>query len=133
AAIWKALGYNVIFYVAGLQTIPQEIKEAASIDGASTWQRFWRIVFPLLSPFTFFLVITNVSYAVFDTFATVSMPSGGNPNTNTNIMMYNLYHDAFIDHKTGQAAAQSVLLFVMVAVITFVQFRFGERRVTYGA
>ncbi len=133
AAIWKALGYNVIFYIAGLQTIPQEIKEAASIDGATAWQRFWRIVFPLLSPFTFFLIITNVSYSFFDTFASVSVLTGGSRNTNTNIMMYNLYHDAFIDHKTGQAAAQSVLLFVMVAAITFVQFRFGEGRVAYGA
>jgi sn-glycerol 3-phosphate transport system permease protein len=133
AAIWKALGYNVIFYIAGLQTIPREVLEASSIDGATSWQRFWRIVFPLLSPFTFFLVITNVSYAFFDTFATVSMITGGNRNTNTNILMYNLYHDAFVDHKTGQAAAQSILLFVMVAAITFVQFRFGERQVAYGA
>ncbi len=133
SAVWKALGYNVIFYIAGLQTIPREMIEAAAIDGATAWQRFWRIVFPLLSPFTFFLLITNVSYAFFDTFASVSILTGGNRNTNTNTLMYSLYRDAFVDHRTGPAAAQSVLLFVMVAAITFVQFRYGERRVVYGS
>ncbi len=133
AAIWKALGYNVIFYIAGLQTIPRDVLEAAAIDGATSFQRFWRVVFPLLSPFTFFLVITNVSYAFFDTFATVSVLTGGSQNTNTNTLMFTLYRDAFVDHKTGQAAAQSILLFVMVAAITAIQFRVGERQVTYGA
>jgi sn-glycerol 3-phosphate transport system permease protein len=132
SAVWKALGYNVIFYIAGLQTIPRELLEAAAIDGATAWQRFWRIVFPLLSPFTFFLLITNISYAFFDTFASVSILTGGNRNTNTNTLMYNLYRDAFVDHRTGPAAAQSILLFGLVASITFLQFRFGERRVTYG-
>jgi sn-glycerol 3-phosphate transport system permease protein len=132
SAIWKSLGYNVIFYIAGLQTIPREVLEAAAIDGATAWQRFWRVVFPLLSPFTFFLLITNISYAFFDTFASVSILTGGNRNTNTNTLMYNLYQDAFVDHRTGPAAAQSILLFALVAAITYLQFRFGEQRVVYG-
>jgi sn-glycerol 3-phosphate transport system permease protein len=133
-AIWKNLGYNVIFYIAGLQNVGVDLLEAASIDGANRWQRFWRITFPLLSPFTFFLFITNLTYSFFDIFGTVDVLAGGpGPGNSTNVLIYNLYQDLQVNHSTGMAAAQSVLLFILVAGITIVQFRTSERRVYYGA
>lgn len=131
-AIWKNLGFNIIFYLAGLQNLNTEVVEAAAIDGANRWQRFWRIIFPLLSPFTFFLFVTNLTYSFFDIFGTVDI-IGGPGNNSTNILIYNLYQDLQTNHDTGKAAAQSVLLFGIVAVITILQFRAGERRVHYGA
>ena len=133
ASIWKNLGYNVIFYLAGLQNVAGDLLEAASIDGANRWQRFWRIIFPLLSPFTFFLLITNLTYSFFDIFGTVDVLAGPGPRNSTTVLIYNLYQDLQVNHSTGMAAAQSVLLFILVAGITIVQFRSGERRVTYGA
>jgi sn-glycerol 3-phosphate transport system permease protein len=133
ASIWKNLGYNVIFYLAGLQNVPGDLLEAASIDGANRWQRFWRITFPLLSPFTFFLFITNLTYSFFDIFGTVDVLAGPGPANSTTVLIYNLYQDLQVNHSTGMAAAQSVLLFILVAGITVVQFRTSERRVTYGA
>ncbi len=133
-AIWKNLGYNVIFYLAGLQNVGTDLLEAASIDGASRWQRFWRITFPLLSPFTFFLLITNLTYSFFDIFGTVDVLAGGpGPGNSTNVLIYNLYQDLQVNHSTGMAAAQSVLLFALVAGITLIQFRTSERGVYYGA
>jgi sn-glycerol 3-phosphate transport system permease protein len=132
ASIWKNLGYNVIFYLAGLQNIGGDMLEAAAIDGANRWQRFWKITFPLLSPFTFFLTITNLTYSFFDIFGTVDV-LGGVGNKSTNVLIYNLYIDLQTNHETGRAAAQSVLLFILVAVITVFQFRSNERRVYYGA
>jgi sn-glycerol 3-phosphate transport system permease protein len=132
ASIWKNLGYNVIFYLAGLQNVGTDLLEAASIDGANRWQRFRRITFPLLSPFTFFLVVTNLTYSFFDIFGTVDV-LGGPGNNSTNVLIYNLYTDLQTNHATGLAAAQSVLLFILVATITAIQFRAGERRVHYGA
>jgi len=133
AAIWKNLGYNVIFYLAGLQSVGGDLLEAAAIDGANSWQRFWRIMFPLLSPFTFFLLITNLTYSFFDIFGTIDVLSGPGPNNSTTILIYNLYEDLQINHATGLAAAQSVLLFMLVAGITVLQFRTSQRRVYYGA
>lgn len=133
AAIWKNLGYNVIFYLAGLQSVGGDLIEAAAIDGANRWQRFWRIMFPLLSPFTFFLLITNLTYSFFDIFGTIDVLSGPGPNNSTTILIYNLYEDLQINHATGLAAAQSVLLFMLVAGITVLQFRTSQRRVYYGA
>jgi sn-glycerol 3-phosphate transport system permease protein len=133
ASIWKNLGYNVIFYLAGLQNIPSDLLEAASIDGANRWRRFWRITFPLLSPFTFFLLITNLTYSFFDIFGTVDVLAGPGPGNSTTVLIYNLYQDLNVNHSTGMAAAQSVLLFILVAFITIVQFRTTEGRVTYGA
>jgi sn-glycerol 3-phosphate transport system permease protein len=133
ASIWKNLGYNVIFYLAGLQNIGGDILEAAAIDGANRWQRFLRIIFPLLSPFTFFLLITNLTYSFFDIFGTVDVLAGPGPSNSTTILIYNVYQDLQVNHSTGMAAAQSVLLFVLVAVITVMQFRTSERQVYYGA
>ncbi len=133
AAIWKNLGYNVIFYLAGLQSVGGDLIQAAAIDGANRWQRFWQIMFPLLSPFTFFLLITNLTYSFFDIFGTIDVLSGPGPNNSTTILIYNLYQDLQINHSTGLAAAQSVLLFMLVAGITVLQFRTSQRRVYYGA
>jgi sn-glycerol 3-phosphate transport system permease protein len=133
ASIWKNLGYNVIFYLAGLQNIPGDLLEAAGIDGANRWQRFWKITLPMLSPFTFFLLITNLTYSFFDIFGTVDVLAGPGPRNSTTVLIYNLYQDLQINHSTGMAAAQSVLMFVLVAGITILQFRTTERRVYYGA
>ncbi|MCC7448111.1 MAG: sugar ABC transporter permease [Anaerolineae bacterium] len=133
ASIWKNLGYNVIFYLAGLQNVGGDLLEAAAIDGANRWQRFWRITFPLLSPFTFFLLITNLTYAFFDIFGTVDVLAGPGPNNSTTVLIYNLYIDLNVNHSTGMAAAQSVLLFALVAALTIFQFRTTERGVYYGA
>jgi sn-glycerol 3-phosphate transport system permease protein len=133
ASIWKNLGYNVIFYLAGLQNIPGDLLAAAAIDGANRWHRFWKITLPLLSPFTFFLLITNLTYSFFDIFGTVDVLAGPGPRNSTTVLIYNLYQDLQINHSTGMAAAQSVLLFVLVAGITILQFRTTERRVHYGA
>jgi sn-glycerol 3-phosphate transport system permease protein len=133
AAIWKNLGYNVIFYLAGLQNIGGELLEAASIDGANSWTRFWRIIFPLLSPFTLFLVITNMTYSFFDIFGTIDVLAGAGPRNSTTVLIYNLYQDLNTNHNTGLAAAQSVMLFALVALLTIVQLRSGDQRVTYNA
>lgn len=133
AAIWKNLGYNMIFYLAGLQNIGSELLEAAAIDGANSWVRFWRITFPLLSPFTFFLVITNLTYSFFDVFGTIDILAGPGPANSTTVLIYNLYRDLQTNHNTGMAAAQSVLLFGLVATLTILQFRTSEQKVTYNA
>jgi sn-glycerol 3-phosphate transport system permease protein len=133
AAIWKNLGYNVIFYLAGLQNIGGELLEAASIDGASSWTRFRKIIFPLLSPFTLFLIITNLTYSFFDIFGTIDVLAGPGPRNSTTVLIYNLYQDLQTNHNTGLAAAQSVMLFGLVALLTVVQLRSGDRRVTYNA
>jgi sn-glycerol 3-phosphate transport system permease protein len=133
ASIWKNLGYNVIFYLAGLQNINHDLIEAASIDGANAWVRFRRIIFPTLSPITFFLLITNLTYSFFDVFGTIDILSGPGPANSTTVLIYNLYRDLQINHNTGMAATQSVMLFVLVAGLTVLQFRTTERRVTYNA
>ena len=133
ASIWKNLGYNVIFYLAGLQNIDNDLLEAASIDGANAWVRFRRIIFPLLSPFTFFLLITNLTYSFFDIFGTIDVLAGPGPRNSTTVLIYNLYLDLRINHNTGMAATQSVMLFVLVAGLTIFQFRTTERSVTYNA
>lgn len=133
ASIWKNLGYNVIFYLAGLQNINNDLLEAASIDGANAWVRFRRIIFPSLSPITFFLLITNLTYSFFDVFGTIDILSGPGPANSTTVLIYNLYRDLQVNHNTGMAATQSVMLFVLVAGLTVMQFRTTERRVTYNA
>lgn len=133
AAIWKNLGYNVVFYLAGLQNIPGELLEAAAIDGASAWRRLRSVTLPLLSPMTFFLVIMNLIYAFFDTFGMVDLMTRGGPVGATNILIFNLYRDGFEYLKTGLAAAQSVILFALVMALTAAYFRVGGRRVHYGA
>jgi sn-glycerol 3-phosphate transport system permease protein len=134
ASVWKSLGFNILFYIAGLQNISKELLEAASIDGANAWQRFIKITFPLLSPITFFLVVTNLTYAFFDTFGTIDyLTPGGGPLNSTNTLMYNIYQVGIQNNDLGKAAAQSIVLFMIVIGITYLQFRTGERRVNYGA
>lgn len=132
AAVWKNVGYNVVFYVAGLQNLPGEVLEAALIDGASPWQRFWYVTFPLLAPMTLFLLVMNTIYAFFDAFPFVDLLTKGGPNGATNILIYNIYRDGFEFFKTGMAAAQSVVLFIAVVLLTIVQLRWGERRTHLG-
>ncbi len=133
ASVWKNLGFNVLFYMAGLQNIPGDVQEAAAIDGANAWERFWLVRFPLLSPITFFLLITNLTYSFFEIFGMVDILTGGGPVQATNIMIFKLYVDAFENHKTGPAAAQSIVLFLLVIGLTLIQFRTTGRRVHYGA
>jgi sn-glycerol 3-phosphate transport system permease protein len=131
AAIWKQLSYNFLFFLAGLQSIPKSLIEAAAIDGARPWRRFWTVQFPLLSPTTFFLLVMNVVYAFFDTFAIVHAATEGGPGQDTSILVYKVYHDGFKAMDLGGSAAQSVVLMVIVIVLTVVQFRYVEKKVQY--
>ena len=131
AAVWKQLSYNFLFFLAGLQAIPKSLVEAAAIDGAQPWRRFWTIQFPLLSPITFFLLVINVVYAFFDTFAIVDASTQGGPGKDTAILVYKVYYDGFKAMDLGGSAAQSVVLMVIVVALTVIQFRFIEKRVTY--
>ena len=131
AASWKQISYNFLFFLAGLQSIPQSLIEAASIDGASPIKRFWTIIFPLLSPTTFFLMVVNVVYAMFDTFGIIHATTQGGPAQSTNILVYKVYADGFVGLNLGSSAAQSVILMVIVVMLTVIQFRFIERRVNY--
>ncbi len=131
AAVWKQISYNFLFFLAGLQSIPRSLIEAAAIDGAGPWRRFWSIQFPLLSPTTFFLLVINVVYAFFDTFAIVDAATQGGPGKATSILVYKVYYDGFKALDLGSSAAQSVVLMVIVIALTAVQFRFVERKVQY--
>lgn len=132
AGAWKMLGFNIVFFLAGLQAVPRELKEAAQVDGAGTGRVFWRITFPILSPVTFFLLVMNSLYAFFEVFGLIDVMTQGGPGGATDILVYRLYEDAFIAARWGIASAQSILLFVMVGVLTLVQFRFASRLVFYG-
>ena len=131
ASAWKQVSYNFLFVLAGLQAIPKSVIEAAAIDGASFTRRFWTIVFPLLSPTTFFLLVVNVVYAFFETFAVIHTITGGGPQQDTNILVYKVFKDGFVGQDLGSSAAQSVILLVLVGILTVIQFRFIERRVHY--
>jgi sn-glycerol 3-phosphate transport system permease protein len=131
AAVWKQISYNFLFFLAGLQSIPKSLIEAAAIDGASPWRRFWTIVFPLLSPTTFFLLVINVVYAFFDTFAIIDTATRGGPGKDTAILVYKVYYDGFKALDLGGSAAQSLVLMVIVIALTVVQFRFVEKKVNY--
>jgi sn-glycerol 3-phosphate transport system permease protein len=131
AAVWKQISYNFLFFLAGLQSIPKSLIEAAAIDGASPMRRFWTIVFPLLSPTTFFLLVINVIYAFFDTFAIIDAATQGGPGKDTAILVYKVYYDGFKALDLGGSAAQSVVLMVIVIALTVFQFKFIERRVNY--
>ena len=130
AAVWKQLSYNFLFFLAGLQSIPKSLIEAAAIDGARPWRRFWTIIFPLLSPTSFFLLVINVVYVFLDTFAIVDSSTHGGPGKDTEILIYKLYRD-FQNLDLGASAAQSVVLMVLVVGLTVVQFKYVERRVNY--
>ena len=131
AAVWKQISYNFLFFLAGLQSVPPSVIEAATIDGATPWRRFWTIVFPLLSPTTFFLLVMNVIYAFFDTFAIVDAATHGGPGKDTAILVYRVYYDGFKALDMGGSAAQSVVLMAIVILLTVVQFRFVEKKVQY--
>ena len=131
ASSWKQVSYNFLFFLAGLQAIPRSLIEAAAIDGASPWHRFRTIVFPLLSPTTFFLLVVNVVYAFFETFGVIDTITRGGPGQSTMILVYKVYADGFVGQDLGSSAAQSVVLMLVVALLTVVQFRFVERRVHY--
>jgi sn-glycerol 3-phosphate transport system permease protein len=130
-AAWKQVSYNFLFFLAGLQSIPKSLIEAAAIDGAGVWRRFRSIVFPLLAPTTFFLLVINMVYAFFDTFAIIDAVTQGGPFNSTEILVYKVYRDGFHGLDFGGSAAQSVILMVLVIGLTILQFRYVERKVNY--
>ncbi len=132
AATWKQISYNFLFFAAGLQAIPKSLIEASAIDGASRRYSFWTISFPLLAPTTFFLLVVNTVYALFDTFGIIHAVTGGGPGKSTETLVYKVYNDGFVNLIMGESAAQSVILMVIVIALTAIQFRFIERRVHYG-
>ncbi len=131
ASVWKQISYNFLFFLAGLQSIPKSLIEAASIDGAGPWRRFWNIQLPLLSPTTFFLLVINIVYAFFDTFGIIDAATAGGPGQSTSILVYKVYQDGFKSLDLGSSAAQSVILMLIVVVLTVVQFRYVEKKVQY--
>jgi sn-glycerol 3-phosphate transport system permease protein len=134
ASVWKSLGFNILFYIAGLQNVPKDLLEAAAIDGANLLQRFRRVTVPLLSPITFFLIVTNMTYAFFETVGTlIYMTGGSGPLDSTNTMMYRIYQTGVQNRDLGSAAAQAIVLFGLVIGLTILQFRTTGERVQYGA
>lgn len=131
AAAWKQISYNFLFFLAGLQSIPQSVLEAAAIDGARPTRRFWTVSFPLLSPTIFFLLVVNIVYAFFETFGIIDTMTRGGPANATETMVYKVYQDGLLGGNLGGSAAQSVILMIIVILLTAVQFRFVERKVTY--
>lgn len=131
AAVWKQISYNFLFFLAGLQSIPKSLIEAAAIDGARPWRRFWTIQFPLLTPTTFFLLVINMVYAFFDTFAIIDATTQGGPGRDTAIMVYKVYQDGVKGGDIGGSAAQSVVLMLIVVALTVLQFRYVEKKVNY--
>ena len=131
AAGWKQISYNFLFFLAGLQSIPKSLLDAAAIDGAGPWRRFWTVQFPLLTPTAFFLLVINIVYAFFDTFAIIDASTQGGPGKDTAILVYKVYYDGFKALDLGGSAAQSVVLMVIVVALTVVQFRYVEKRVNY--
>jgi len=131
ASVWKQISYNFLFFLAGLQSIPRSLVEAAAIDGAGPARRFWTVVFPLLSPTTFFLLVVNIVYAFFDTFGVIDATTQGGPAQDTRILVYKVYYDGVKAADLGGSSAQSVILMCIVIVLTALQFRFVERKVQY--
>jgi sn-glycerol 3-phosphate transport system permease protein len=131
AATWKQISYNFLFFLAGLQSIPKSVIEAAAIDGAGRTRRFWTIIFPLLSPTAFFLLVVNVVYVFFDTFGIIDATTGGGPAKATETMVYKVYQDGKLGSDLGGSAAQSVVLMAIVIALTAFQFRYIERKVHY--
>jgi sn-glycerol 3-phosphate transport system permease protein len=131
AAAWKQISYNFLFFLAGLAAIPKSLVEAAAIDGARPVRRFWTIVFPLLSPTAFFLLVVNIVYAFFHTFGIIDTMTGGGPGRSTQTLVYKVYADGRLGGDLGGSAAQSVILMIIVIALTAIQFRYVERKVTY--
>lgn len=132
AAAWKQISYNFLFFLAGLQSIPRSVLEAAAIDGARPMRRFWTVTFPLLSPTIFFLLVVNIVYAFFDTFGIIHAVTGGGPGKATETLVYKVYNDGFVNLILGDSAAQSVILMAIVIALTALQFRYVEKKVHYG-
>ena len=131
AAVWKQISYNFLFFLAGLQAIPRSVIEAAAIDGARAARRFWTIIFPLLSPTTFFLLVVNITYVFFDTFGIIDAVTGGGPAKATETLVYKVFSDGRLGGDLGGSAAQSVVLLFIVIALTAIQFKYIERKVTY--
>lgn len=131
ASAWSRISYSFLFFLAGLQSVPASLREAAAIDGAGPVKRFFTITLPLLSPTTFFLLVVNLVYAMFETFAVIDATTLGGPAQSTNILVYKVYQDGFVGQNLGSSAAQSVILMGIVIVLTVIQFRFVEKRVAY--
>jgi len=131
AAIWKTLPFNIIFYIAGLQSIPDELVEATKLDGANVWTRTWKLTFPLLSPITYYLVIMSIISSMFQSFAIIDVMTRGGPGDYTTNIIYRIYLDGFRFSKTGPASAESVILFLIMIVVTAVYFKFGRKSVHY--
>lgn len=131
ASAWKQIPYNFLFFVAALRSIPKSLIEGAAIDGARPLARFWYITLPLISPTSFFLVVVNLIYAVFDTFGTIHATTRGGPGEATTTLIYKVYNDGFIGLNLGSSSAQSVILMAVVVVLTLIQFRYVEKKVTY--
>lgn len=131
ASAWQQLSYNFIFFLAGLTAIPKSLVHAAALDGAGAWSQFWTITFPLLSPTTFFLVVVNIINALFNTFGVIQTTTMGGPNNATNILVFKVYQDGFVNLNLGSSSAQSVILMVVVIILTVIQFRYIEKKVHY--
>jgi sn-glycerol 3-phosphate transport system permease protein len=131
ASAWKEISYNFVFFIAGMQAIPGSLIEAAAMDGASPFRRFWKITLPLLSPTLFFLTVMNIIYSFFETFGVIHMMTQGGPGGATNILVYKVYQDGFIGLDLGSSAAQSIVLMGLIIVITVFQFKYVERKVQY--
>jgi sn-glycerol 3-phosphate transport system permease protein len=131
SASWQQFSYNFLFFLAALQSIPSSILEAATLDGASSWHRFWHIIFPLISPTSFFLLITNLMYAFFDTFGIIDVLTNGGPGTSTTTLIYKIYQDGFVGMDLSSSAAQSIFLMIIVVLLTLIQFRYMEKKVHY--
>ena len=131
ASAWGRISYNFLFFFAGLQAIPRSLVEAAAIDGARFWKRFYTIVWPLLSPTTFFLLVVNVVYSFFETFGVIHTITAGGPQQSTTILVYKVYADGFVGQDLGSSSAQSVVLLIVVGLLTVIQFKFIEKRVQY--
>lgn len=131
AASWKQISYNFVFFLAGLQSVPNDLVEAAAIDGAGPTRRFWKIIFPLLSPTTFYLLVMNLVYGFFETFPIIHQVTAGGPGKSTSILVYKVWRDGVVNLDLGGSSAQSVLLMIMVIGLTVVQFHYIERRVNY--
>jgi len=131
ASVWKQVSYNFIFFLASLHAVPKSLLEAATVDGAGSKRVFWSIIFPLISPTTFFLLVMNIAYAFFDTFGVIDAMTKGGPGKATETLCYKLFRDGFVYFKINSSAAQSVILMLLVVILIGVQFRFIERRVHY--
>jgi sn-glycerol 3-phosphate transport system permease protein len=130
-AVWNQISYNFLFFLAGLQSIPKSVIEAAAIDGARPMRRFWTVVFPLLSPTTFFLIIVNITYVFFNTLGIIDTATGGGPNGATQTLVYKVFQDGKVGADLGGSAAQSVILMIIVVILTAIQFRYVEKKVHY--